>query len=543
MYTRSFWRCLPVLAISWLLPSGILAQDAPAPAEPQLTKPSIVYKVQSPDDRLEMIIRTSRILTTKKGIVQIEPGNRDILEMTTLSPTQIQITGKAMGVTQVSLWDEDKKLYTINVRVVGDSRELAMVLQAEFPNSALKVTTVSSAVMISGEVDKNEYIERIMRIAEQYYPTVINGMTVGGVEQVLLHCKVMEVSRTKLRKLGFDWGKITGSNIVSSTPAGLLSDSNPGGLTSPPSLFRTATPATFSWNVSGPGSAFFGVLEAMRQDNLMKIMSEPTLVAISGQEASFNSGGQIPVPTPQSLGTLSITWQNYGTHIKFIPIVLGAGKIRLQVQPLISELDYSTSTTIQGTTVPGIKSRDASTSVEMMAGQTLAIAGLVQSRIEAENGGLPWISDLPYLGAAFRTVREQRNEVELLILVTPELVDALDADEVPPCGPGMQTTSPSDWELYMKGHLEVPRCPTGDGCANGDCGKNEGGSCDASPNGVNGPAGEEIPAPQSNNGNTSPKPHNRQSPTKPNSSASAPSSGSPNNPPGFIGPVGYDVVK
>jgi pilus assembly protein CpaC len=544
MYTRFFWRLLALSAVSWFFASTIYAQEA-APVIP-LTKPSILFKVKNPDDRLEMIIHTSRILSTEGKIVQIEPGNHEILDMTTLSPNQVQITAKALGVTQVSLWDENKNLYTISVLVVGDSRELALMLRSAFPDCALKVIPVKDAVMISGFVDKNEHIDQIVTIAEQYYPKVINGMTVSGVQQVLLHIKVMEVSRTKLRKLGFDWGKITGTNYVTSAPTSLLSDYNPSALTSPPNLFRTATPGTFAFNVGSGSAAFFGVLDALEQDNLMKIMSEPTLVAISGEQASFNSGGKIPVPTPQSLGTLSIEWQNYGTQIKFVAIVLGGGVIRLQVQPLISELDSSTGTTIAGTTVPGIKSRDASTSVQMMAGQTLAIAGLVQTKIEAEKGGLPWVSDVPYLGAAFRHVKELRNEVELLILVTPELIEPLDSNEVPPCGPGMQTTSPNDLELYMKGHLEVPkRCPTGAACGNrggSNCGPDGDNSSGPPSDGMIGTE-ERIPTPQPSNEDSHRKPNNRHTPSKPNSPASSLPSGSPDNPPGFIGPVGYDVVK
>jgi pilus assembly protein CpaC len=400
--------------------------------------------------------------------------------------------------------------------------------------------------MISGFVDQAEHIDRIIRIAEEYYPKVINNMTIGGCQQVLLHVKVMEVSRTKLRRLGFDWAQVSGSNIVTSGPSGLLTDYNPTGLTTPANLFRSAAPSTFAFNVVNGNNSFFGVLDALRQDNLMKVMAEPTLVTVSGRAASFNSGGKIPVPTPQSLGTISIDWQNYGTQINFVPIVLGNGKIRLEVRPSVSELDYTTSTTISGTTVPGIKLRDADTGVEMMAGQTLAIAGLVQSRIESENRGLPWISDVPYLGVAFRKVHETTNEVELLILVTPELVEAMDACEVPPCGPGTQTTSPSDWELFMKGHLEVPKCcPAGGNCG-GNCRPNGGGPDAPPPDGMIGP-GEQVPAPQPNGATgrrmRTSEPHSRYTSSKPNASAAATPATAENGPPGFIGPVGYDVVK
>jgi pilus assembly protein CpaC len=282
----------------------------------------------------------------------------------------------------------------------------------------------------------------------------------------------------------------------------------------------------------------------------MKIMSEPTLVTVSGRAASFNSGGEIPVPEPQSLGTISISWKKYGTQIDFVPIVLGNGRIRLEVRPRISELDETQSFNISGTQVPGIKAREADTGVELQAGQTLAIAGLVQTLVQSSNTGLPWISEVPYLGAAFRNVKETRNEVELLILVTPELVEAMDTCDVPPCGPGMQTTSPSDWELFMKGHLEVPNCCPKGGPHNGACpcppsGGDPGGP---PPDGMIGPS-EVVPAPPSAAPPrpappAAPNPHSPQTRyNSPRANPPATPAQSPDGPPGLIGPAGYDVVK
>ncbi len=536
MCTQYVSRLLVPLAIFCLMTPAVPAEEPSAP----LVGPSIVYKIHKASERLEMTVNTSRILTMDQKIPQAQVNNPEILELTPLSPTQIQISAKATGVTQINLWGEDKKVSTIDVIVLGDVRELQLILQTTFPNAALKVTPVASSVMISGFVDKPEHVGRIIQVAEQYYPKVINNMTIGGCQQVLLHVKVMEVSRTKLRQLGFDWAKITGSNVITSGTSGLITDyldqsTTIGGLGCVPgkAAIRSASPSTFAFNVVSGTSGFFGVLEAMRQDNLMKIMAEPTLVSINGQVASFNAGGEIPVPEPQSLGTISISWKKYGTRIKFVPIVLGNGKIRLDVHPEVSELDDSRGYSIAGTQVPAIRLREVHTTVEMMAGQTLAIAGLVQTRVESENAGLPWISEIPYLGAAFRSVKETRNEVELLILVTPELVEAMDADEVPPCGPGMRTTSPSDWELFMKGHLEVPNC-----CPMGGSG---GG---LPPEGmILGPV-EQIPTPAPADASGNPgRPYNRHARSKPNSSQEAVPAASRGGPPGFIGPVGYDVVE
>jgi pilus assembly protein CpaC len=550
MFTRSVARLLVPLVISiWLPPSVLCAPPSAAtpPAAPQLPTPpspagtsapakaggpSIIYKVRSPSERLEMTVHTSRILTMDQKIPQAQVNNPEVLELTPLSPNQIQVSAKTAGVTQINLWGEDQKLFTIDVIVMGDARELAMVLRSTFPNAALKITPVASSVLISGFVDQPEHIDRIIRIAEEYYPKVVNNMTVGGVQQVLLHVKVMEVSRTKLRRLGFDFAKVTGSSVVASGIAGLLSTTVDTSTGLAPAV--AASPFnTFAFGIVNGDNAFYGFLDALRQDNLLKVTADPTLVTVSGRAASFISGGEIPVPVPQSLGTISIEWKQYGTQIDFVPIVLGNGRIRLEVRPRVSELDRTTGTTINGSVVPGILCRQADTGVEMQAGQTLAIAGLVQSYTESYNMGLPWISEVPYLGALFRKVEDKRNDVELLMLVTPELVQAMDASEVPPCGPGMQTTDPSDWELFMKGYLEVPNC----------CPAGGAGTCPQNGAGPVGPAdgpmpasGEPVPRPAAG-------PHSRYTPSKPTPAATVSAREPSNGPPGFIGPVGYDVVK
>jgi pilus assembly protein CpaC len=559
----------PLLILS-LLPTVALAQQAGTP----LIKPSIVYKVQAPSEQLEMTVHTSRLFTMDQKIVQAQVNNQDVLELTPLGPNQIQVAAKASGVTQINLWGEDQKLFTVDVLVNPDVRQLEMVLRMSFPRAALKVTPVANTVMIAGFVDQADQIDRIIRVAEEYYPKVINNMIVGGVQTVLLHVKVMEVSRSKLRQLGFDWAKITGGNMVASGVSGMVLP--PSSPTLPAGLPGTGTPpapstasnnpvaGTFAFNVANVGGAFFGVLDALREDGLMKIVSEPTVIAESGRVASFNVGGSVPVPQPQGLGSVGITYQAYGTKIEFVPIVLGNGKIHLEVRPSISELDYATGIQLVGSSsvTPGLTTRDVSTAMEMMAGETMAIAGLLERRTESENVGLPWISEVPYIGAAFRRVKETVNEVELLILVTPELVCAMSASEAPACGPGLQTKSPSDWELFMKGHLEVPNCCPSDG--SGKCPqKGDAPSGPPSDGMILGPS-EIVPAPQpagasgrsgrasdadaSNARPTSSdgvgsESRNRYSPSKPNSSVAAAPLGSPDGPPGFIGPIGYDVVK
>jgi pilus assembly protein CpaC len=569
MCVQFFSQRIAFLTILSLTASLAAAQEFRPPAE--LTKPSIVYKVQSASERMEMTVHTSRILTMDQKIAQVQVGNPEILGFTPLSPNQVQVSAKAAGVTQINLWDQNKKIFTIDVIIYGDVRELELMLRSTFPSAALKVVPVANSVLISGFVDKPEYIERIIRIAEEYYPKVINNMTVGGTQQVMLYVKVMEVSRTKLRQLGIDWANINGSSMIASTVSGLLLPPSSPMLPTGSGISKAAAPttsnnpissSTFSFNIASGNSAFFGVLNALQQENLMKITSEPVLTTISGRAANFHSGGTFFIPVPQSLGTTTAQPYNYGTSVDFVPTVLGNGKIRLEVKPVVSELDYTNATSISGVIVPGTKERGTDTGVEMQAGQTLAIAGLVQTRLEAHNIGLPWISEVPYLGAAFRNTKEERNEVELLILVRPELVEAMDAGEVPCGGPGLQTTSPNDWELYMKGHLEVPpKCPRTR--CNGGCDP----STPPQDGMILGPDGEQIPAPtpsdasgrpvqSSRNGQTAQtarrqpaagsnasSPYGRHTPSNPNSQRKAASGESQGEPPGLVGPAGYDVGK
>lgn len=461
MIIRHGWKRLLSGLILSIAVTAVAGTRAEAPPDPPNLSASgqVVRQVTGPSQREEMTVNTSRILTLDKKIPQAQVNNPDVLDITALSPNQIQIFAKKPGVTQVNLWDEKGNIYTVDVIVFGDARELDLLLKSQFPNCSIKVIPIASGVLLSGYVDQQEHVSRIIQIAEEYYPRVINNLTLGGVHEVLLHVKVMEVSRTKLRSLGFDWTQISGQNVIRSSVSGLISAAsaaNPAAGTAATAL--TSGGETFFFSVFDGNDAFFGVLDALRQDNLMKVLAEPTLVTVSGRPAFFQVGGEFPIIVPQSLGTVSIEYKRYGTQVDFVPIVLGNGRIRLEVRPRVSEIDSSRSVIINSTTVPGLRVREVDTGVEMQAGQTLAIAGLVETRVEAQRRGLPIISDVPYIGAAFRRVAERNNDVELLILVTPELVDAMDMNEVPPCGPGTMTDSPNDWELYMKGYIEVPRC-------------------------------------------------------------------------------------
>ncbi|GIW94089.1 MAG: histidine kinase [Pirellulaceae bacterium] len=432
----------------------VLAQTSAATSSgpSRWLSPEPKFRVVDRSERLEMVVNTSRILEMGFKVPRMLVNNTDIISATPLSPNEVQISALKPGFTHLNLWDEQNQVHTVDVLVVGDARELAALLEAQFPDASLKVTPLANNVVISGYAPSAEMVQRIIRIAQDYYPDVINNITVGGAQQVMLKVKVYEVSRTKLRKLGFDWVNFNGNDAIVQNASGLVS-----GFSLLDGSFAT-TGSTVAFSILDGAESFFGFMEALRQYNLVKVLAEPNLVAVSGRPAQFNVGGEFPILIPQSLGTVTIDFRQFGTRVDFVPIVLGNGFLRLEVRPEVSEIDPTRSVNIGSISVPGLRTRSVDTAVEMRAGQTLAIAGLIQTRVEAQNRGLPWLSDMPWVGAIFRRVEETQNEIELLVLVTPEFVDAVDPEQVPAVFPGQLTMSPTDCELYAKGLLEVPRC-------------------------------------------------------------------------------------
>ncbi len=443
----------------------------------------MICKVSGANEKLELTTNTSRILTLDKNIPRVQVNNPDLLAVTPLSATQVQISAKKPGVTQVNLWDDAGKIHTVDVIIYGDARELELALQTQFPHASIKVFRYSESLVLSGYVDRPDYVTPIMQLAQDYSPKVINNITVGGVQQVLLKVKVMEVNRTKLRDLGVDWAILNGNSILAaSNVSGLLANggsilSSGGGLAKVGSSIGNGG-QTFQFGVFKSNTAFLGFLDALQQCQANKILAEPDLVAVSGRPAQFQDGGEIPIPVPQSLGTTTIEFKPFGTIVDFLPIVLGNGNIRLEVRPQITSPDYTKSVDINGTQVPTLLTRKVDTAVEMKAGQTFAIGGLIQQITVTNKQGLPYISDVPIIGVPFRKTSDHVEETELLILVTPEFVDPIDACEVPCDGPGTYTTSPTNRGLYCAAHMEVPTAcnPTAslnacgdDSCASGGC--------------------------------------------------------------------------
>jgi pilus assembly protein CpaC len=473
-------NCTPRLSRFGRMAGGLVAiaflGGLPASAQAQTAPPSVVRNISRANERLEMTVNTSQILTLGTRIPRLVVNNPELVTATPISETQIQIAARKPGVTQVNLWDENGNIYTVDLLIFGDVRELELVLKQMYPQSTIKVTRLTNSLVLNGQVDRPEMVSTVFRLAEDYAPKVVSNLTVGGAQQVMLKVKVMEVSRTKLRKLAMDWAIFGQNGFFASSVSDIIQSVNgPAGTVS-------VGEKTIDFGVIGNDATFLGFLDALQTENVSKVLADPTLVTLSGRPASFLVGGQLPILVPSGLGQTTIEYKDFGTQVDFVPIVLGNGRVRLEVRPRLSEIDDSRSVTVNGFTVPALKVRQVDTGVEMNAGQTLALAGLIQERIESQKRGLPYVMDLPVIGAPFRKVQENVNEIESLVLVTPEFADAMDPHEVPRCGPGMETMSPSDCQLYWGGQIEVPACgPCGASdpcqcvapglrCDNGTCG-------------------------------------------------------------------------
>jgi pilus assembly protein CpaC len=288
---------------------------------------------------------------------------------------------------------------------------------------------------------------------------IINLMQVPGVKQVLLQVKIGELNRTALREIGADWlfqwgehGNTIGTRMIGASTNVVTQDSA--------SLLRLLNLGTHttSFGVFPSGSVAI-LLRALRDNSVLNVLAEPNLIALSGQQASFLAGGQFPVPVPQSGGgitnNITIQFKNFGVQLSFVPYVLDDQTIRLQVAPEVSSIDFSLGTTFVqgGTPVPGLNTRRVETTVELKQGSTLALAGLLQVDLDARTQRIPGLGDLPYLGPLFSNTTHKRAEKELLVLVTPYLIQPMAPDQVPPV-PGDEVQDPNDKEFYFLNRIE-----------------------------------------------------------------------------------------
>ena len=430
-----------VLVIAMMSPMGLQASN-PTPVESQ---------------SLQLVSGKSIVLHSDTSVTRISIANPDVADFKLLSPNEIYITAKAAGTTNLTMWRNNRVSAIFDLDVVYDISRFKQQLEQILPDeNDLRVNFSNDSITLSGKVSNATNLSQALSLAKAFAPegNIQNLIQVGGVHQVMLEIRVAEMSKSLTKRLGINLAYTRGDDFAVSTLGGLsqvvkatdavLGSDGVGFAYSP------AVSALFRFGV---GSATWtGFLDALREDGLVKILAEPTLITLSGQTANFLAGGEFPVPVPQGLGTVAIEYKPFGVGLVFTPTVLSKNKINLQVSPEVSELDFTNALVLQGYTIPGIRTRRTSTTIELGDGQSFAIAGLLRESVRTINSKYPLLGDIPILGALFQSKEFQKEESELIIIATPHLVKPMNMAKQ--SLPTDNYVEPNDFEFYLLGALQ-----------------------------------------------------------------------------------------
>ena len=417
---------------------------------------------------ITFIVGESTIVKAPWPTVRVAVTDPTIANVEVLTPEQVLLQGIKVGSTDLIVWSEDEsQVQQWKVQVRLDTARFKEKLDELFPDAILAVSESGETLIVTGLLRSSEQAEQLHDYLDKTGTTYVDMTSVAGVQQVQLEVRIAEVSRSALRSLGINifhtdgdyfggsrLGNLGGGDI--GVPAGVLV-----GETMPFQLMSDAAPSSAVTIFAGVPRANFEIfIQALAENQYMRLLANPTLVALSGEEASFLAGGEFPIPVVQGSSggagggnSVTIQYKEYGVRVAFRPVVLGDGTIRLNAAPEVSNLSDVGAVVISGFRVPALVSRKAETTLELNSGQTFAMAGLLQNTTEAQNSRVPGLGDLPILGPLFRSIRYQKKETELVVLVTASLVEPMSLAEVPPL-PGFLHSDPNDWEFYLEGRLE-----------------------------------------------------------------------------------------
>jgi len=426
----------------------------------------LVAEGVGPDGRIRLMVNKTSVITTTQPFKQVSIGNADVADVTVMGPNNVMLTAKKQGTTQLIVWDDKDHSQVADVSVGMDLEALQLDLSSAFPGAKVEALSMNGAIGLRGSVPDLKTAESMVTMAQPYSPRVLNMLEVAGGQQVMLQVRFAEVSRRATNQLGVNFAMSDGVFSLGSNPGQIApSGFHPDvpGFGGPIQTNAGTGVTLFGGGMAGQ-TAFRYFVQALRQNNLLRVLAEPNLVAMSGQEASFLAGGEFPIPVPQTgVGggsTITIEYREFGVRLNMVPIVLGNGRIRLKLNPEVSDLDFSSPLTIQGSRIPIVNKRTVATTIELADGQSFAIAGLLDHAVAATKDVTPGLGDIPVLGALFRSVRYERRETELVVLVTPKLVEAMDPNQVPPL-PGESWRHPEELDLYLNQDIggEAPAKP------------------------------------------------------------------------------------
>ena len=405
--------------------------------------------------KTKVVLHHSRVLRVSESFAETLIANDKIADILPITDRSVYIVGKGIGTTSLAILDSNKRVIDVfEIEVTHDISDLRTKLIENIPYGDIRVTAANGRILLTGSVPYAQDVERAVVIAEQYAPkAVTSALQVRATQQVLLEVRFIEASRSASRELGV--GFRTRGDGIDSNIGGQAATTGTGTLLTSALLSGTQPFGSMIARLLDRGTQADLIVRALEEKGLARRLAEPNLVTLSGETANFLAGGEFPFPIDTGNNTIAIEFKRFGVALDFTPTVLGDGQINLKISPEVSELDQTAGVTINGSVIPGIVVRRASTSVELRDGQSFAVAGLLQSKNARNAAQLPWIGSVPVLGTLFKSAEYAKNETDLVIIVTPRLVRPAATGEH--LADPLQLVAPSnDAEFFIGGRSELP---------------------------------------------------------------------------------------
>ncbi len=401
---------------------------------------------------MDVPLNKSQTLRIPRPFAKAIIGNPEIADVLPTSVSSVWVMGKKIGTTNLTILDKQGGLVAVIDVVVGpDAMGLKHKLAELIPGETVGVSVSNDSIVLDGKATSAAIAERIATVAETFAPKrVVNLMSVGEPQQVLLEVRFSEMSRQTVNQLGIDnfqFGiqQILGQHL--GDPAAYTSNIN--GRSIVPSINTASNPYTSTFGVNGISAQ----VSALEQKGLIHTLAQPNLVALSGESASFLAGGEYPVPTGiDQFGRIIIEFKQFGVSLAFVPTVVADGLINLSIAPEVSSIDPTISVQLQGVVIPGLKVRRAKTQIELRDGQAFAMAGLISSDFQDTIKAVPGLGKIPLFGAIFRSSYSNRDEKELVIMVTPHIVKPVRPAQI--LLPTDRVLQPSDADILFNGISE-----------------------------------------------------------------------------------------
>ena len=427
------------MSMKRLLAAGLVAFGLIcAPYGPSQAEP-LRIKQGHASAALSVPMNRAVVVESDQKFTELSIANPGIADISTLTDNSIYVLGKAPGRTTLTLLAEDGKLIcNVEVHVTPDVAEFKERLQQILPGEKIEVRTANDGIVLSGTVSSIVKMDRALDLASRYAPDHIsNLMVVGGTQQVMLKVRFAEMRRSVSKSLSASLGASkTGRRWSGDFTSGNGGSGGGGG-----ALSLGFTAGTLEFSV---------LLEALEAKGMVRTLAEPNLTALSGQEAKFLAGGEYPIPVAND-NTVSIEYKPFGVELGFTPVVVDGDVINLSINAAVSSIDNTIGLESNGFSINAFKRRETSTTVEMRDGDSFAVAGLLQDDFRNMNKQVPWIGNIPVLGALFRSADYAREQSELVIIVTPHLVTPVRGEAL--ALPTDRVRIPTEQELFLFGDV------------------------------------------------------------------------------------------